>query len=204
MQNGSITFTTNHLTVVGVVEFLTNGGYAHKFTGAKGVVVYYNLTGKHAIMSVTDYKEYADQPYHIPTTDPLFSPVFIQDIAFAIKDAREALAGDPHSLQAPKADEIIKVYVKNLKGVDGQFGTVSGAIYINNSVTLPTIPAGISQRQVLQSAVAHEYLHFVQDYYYVMNNAYIGSWWLEAIATLADRMVWGDKFTYSESEIYPY
>lgn len=202
VQNGSITFNTNHLTVVGVVEFLTNGGYAHKFTGAKGVVVYFNLSGKHSVMNTTDYGEYIDQPYHIPTTDPLFAPTFIQDIAFAIKDAREVLAADPHSLQAPGADENVTVYVKNLKGTDGQFGTVSGAIYINNSVTLPTKLSGISKRQVLQLAAAHEYLHFVQDYYYVMNNASIGQWWLEAIATQADRMVWGDKYTYGESEIY--
>lgn len=202
VQNGSITFTTNHLTVVGVVEFITNGGYAHKFTGAQGVIVYFNLTGKHSVMSAVDYGEILDQPYHIQTTDPLFSPTFIQDIAFAIKDAREVLVAAPHSLQAPETDEIVTVYVKDLEGSDGQYGTVGGAVYINNTVTLPAKPSGISKRQVLQSTAAHEYLHFVQDYYYVVNNASIGLWWLEAIATQADRMVWGDKFTYGESEIY--
>lgn len=202
VQNGSITFTTNHLTVVGILEFLASGGYTHKFTGAKGVVVYYTLSGKHAIMNTTDYGEFLDQPYHIPTTDPLWSPVYVQDIAFAIKEAREILAASPDSLKAPKADETVTVYIKNLEGSDGKYGTVGGSIYINNSVNLPSKLPGISKRQILQSTAAHEYLHFIQDYYYVMNNASIGLWWLEAIATQADRMVWGNKFAYCESEIY--
>lgn len=201
-QNGVFTFTTDHLTVVGLAEFITNGGYAHKFTGAKGVVVYFNLTGDDAVMNSSSYGEYGDQPYHIPTSDPLFSPIYIQDIAFALKDAREKFASTPNSLQAPDSNEVIEVYVKDLDGSDGQFGTISGALYINNTVTAPTKPSGISNRQVLQSTVVHEYLHFLQDYYYVVNNASIGLWWLEAIATQADRMIWGGKYTYSESEIY--
>ena len=62
--------------------------------------------------------------------------------------------------------------------------------------------SGITKRQILRSTAAHEYLHFIQDYYYVMNNASIGQWWLEALATQADRLVWGDKLVYCESEIY--
>ena len=57
VQNGSFTFTTNHLTRLGVLEIITSGGYTYKFTGAKGVEVYYTLSGKHAVMSPSDYGE---------------------------------------------------------------------------------------------------------------------------------------------------
>lgn len=202
VQNGSFTFTTNHLTRLGVLEIITSGGYTYKFTGAKGVEVYYTLSGKHAVMSPSDYGEVSDQPYHIPTSDPLWAPVYVQDIAFTIKEVREILAASPDSLKAPKPDETVTVYVKYMEGSDGQYGTVSGSIYINNSVTLPSNMSGITKRQILRSTAAHEYLHFIQDYYYVMNNASIGQWWLEALATQADRLVWGDKLVYCESEIY--
>lgn len=202
VQNGSLTFTTNHLTRLGVLEIIASGGYTYKFTGAKGVEVYYTFSGKHAAMSTSDYGEALDQPYHIQTSDPLWAPTYVQDIAFTINEIRGILAASPDSLKAPKPDETVTVYVKNMEGSDGQYGTVSGSIYINNSVTLPKKLPGVTKRQILQSTIAHEYLHFIQDYYYVMNNASIGLWWLEAIATQADRMVWGNKFAYCESEIY--
>ena len=45
-------------------------------------------------------------------------------------------------------------------------------------------------------------MHFIQDNYYVMNKGSIGMWWLEATATQADRMAWGNSLTYSESELF--
>ena len=51
VQNGSFTFTTNHLTRLGVLEIITSGGYTYKFTGAKGVEVY-SHGSKHKVIGL--------------------------------------------------------------------------------------------------------------------------------------------------------
>jgi hypothetical protein len=197
--NYTISFETDHLTPVGFAEFLTNGGYSFKFTGVPGVTVYYNLSGSHGVMdSYTGEKE----SYHIPSSDSNWSPYYVQDIAFALADARKAFAESPHSLDGPDTSETINVYIKNLGGTSGEYGSVSGVIYITNKLDEISEPAGITQRQDLYSVVAHEYLHLIQDYYYVMNKGNVGLWWLEALATQADRMVWPTDYTYYESEIF--
>jgi len=195
----TVTFESDHLTVVGLAEFLTNGGYPLKFTGVPGICIYYTLNGTHAVKTAYD----ADfEDYHFLPKDSNYAPLYIQDIAFGLKEARAAFAVAPHSLNGPASTETITIYVKNLGGTDGEYGSVSGVLYISNDLKPVTNPVGISQRQNLYSTVAHEYLHLIQDYYYVMNKGSIGLWWLEAIATQADRMVWPSDYTYYESEIF--
>lgn len=197
--NNTISFESDHLTPVGFAEFLTNGGYRLKFTAVPGVCVYYNLSGTHAVMD--SYSE-SEESYHISPSDSNWAMLYIQDIAFALSEVREIFAASPYSFDGPDSTETVNVYVKNLKGSNGLYGSVSGAIYVTNKLEDITIPEGVSHRQDLYSIVAHEYLHLIQDYYYVMNKGSIGVWWLEALATQADRLAWPSAYSYYESEIF--
>ncbi len=196
-QNGYVECKTKHLTPVGFIEFITTGGYAHKFI-SNNITVYYSLKSG-APMGYTEYQP-EDKPWHIPTGDENWAPTYIQDVAHYINEAREAFADDPYNLEI--TDGNIKVYVTDLKGNDGEYGSVSGAVYLNNTMKLPNDVSGISYQDVLRATCAHELLHLVQDNYYVMNKGNIGLWWLEATATQADRMVWGNELLYSESEMF--
>jgi len=197
MEQHYVECRTNHLTMVGLFEFITSGGYPYKFVG-DGVTVYY-ASGKNAPMSWSDYRP-SDQPWHLPSSDKNWAFEYIQDIAYYTAEARKILSQSPHNLNVSKGN--INIYVTDLKGNDGEYGSVSGAMYINNKMKLPINVSGIAYEDLLKATCAHELMHYIQDNYYVMNKSKIGLWWLEATATQADRMVWGDNLTYSESELY--
>jgi hypothetical protein len=197
IQQNYVECKTNHLTTVGFLEFVTSGGYAYKFIG-DGVTVYY-ATGDNAPMSWSEYMP-SDQAWHLPTSDKNWAPEYIQDIAYYTAEARKIFSQSPHNLNVSKGN--INIYVKDLDGSDGEYGSVSGALYLNNKMKLPNHVSGVELEDVLKATCAHELMHFIQDNYYVMNKGAIGMWWLEATATQADRMVWGSSLLYSESEIY--
>lgn len=194
----TISFETDHLTPVGYFEFITNGGYPHKFV-KDSVTVYYTYDSIHEPMSYSDYAP-IETSWHLPTTDTNWAPEYVQDIVHYINEARTLFAQHPDSLEITKGN--INIYVKNLGGSDGEYGSVSGAIYIKNTVKLPTKISTLTNQDVLKSNCAHELLHLIQDNYYVMNKGNFGLWWLEATATQAGRMLWGDDIEYSESELF--
>ncbi len=198
LDKGYAVCRTNHLTTVGVWEFVSSGGYSHKFIG-DNITVYYTLRGDDAPM---DYSEYLpdDKTWHLPSGHKNWAPIYIQDIAHYTAEARKLFAASPHNLNVSKGN--INIYVKDMNGSDGEYGTISGAIYINNTVKIPTNVSGVEGQDVLKATCAHELMHFIQDNYYVMNKGSIGMWWLEATATQADRMAWGNSLTYSESELF--
>lgn len=188
---------TSHLTTVGFIEFITTGGYPYKFS-KDGFTVYYTLKDG-APMDNMDYDP-SDQSWHIKPGEENYAPYYIQDVAHYLAEAKDAFEDNPYNLEV--SDGNINVYVTDLNSNDGEYGSISGAIYLNNKTKLPTGISGISNEDVLKATCAHELLHLVQDNYYVMNKGKIGLWWLEATATQADRMVWGNSLTYSESEIF--
>lgn len=188
---------TNHLTTVGLVEFILSGGYPYKFDG-DNITVYYS-SGNNAPMSWSEYKP-SEQSWHINEDNKNWAPEYIQDIAHYTAEARRILSINPHNLNVSEGN--INVYVTDLDGNDGEYGSVSGAMYINNKMKLPNKMSGIKYEDMLKATCAHELMHNIQDNYYVMNKGEIGMWWLEATATQADRMVWGDNLLYSESELY--
>ena len=52
----------------------------------------------------------------------------------------------------------------------------------------------MSQEEVVKVTCAHEFLHYVQDYYFMQFGAgNLTKWWLEATAVQADRIVWPNK-----------
>jgi len=53
------------------------------------------------------------------------------------------------------------------------------------------IDANMSKPVELRQVLAHEYMHYTQDYYISANPG--NSFWMEAHATLSDRMVWNEQ-----------
>lgn len=93
-----------------------------------------------------------------------------------------------------------KVFVTNITD-DGQTGLLTGNIYISQNISFDQ-NQGETQPKALMKACVHELMHIVQDYYYTTNftfGAY--RWWMEATATLADRLVFPNNPPF-ESEMY--
>lgn len=200
LQQGYIECRTNHLTVVSYYEFVSSGGYTRKFQGDDVTVWYHHSLG--APLSNTLYQDgRGDMPWDLPEGHEDHStPLYVQDVAHYIAEARDVLKVDPNNLLVSNGN--INVYIKDLDGSDGEYGSVSGAIYLNNSMELPKNISGVTLQDQLKATCAHELMHLIQDNYYVMNVSTVGLWWKEATATQADRMVWGNDLSYSESEIY--
>lgn len=186
----TVTFKTNHLTHVSFYEFSTNGGLPFKFESSH-FTIYYALSGTGKVPDNSSYKAAADSWNNVPGH---YDPYYITDLSHWLEDAYEKFASSSVGLKVPTS--MVYVYVKPLSGSEGEFGSISGNIYINNNVQVsPELTNLINQPMSLRMTAAHELLHYIQDYYYVMNNAY-NQWWLEATATQADRIVWSNMSYY--------
>lgn len=196
--NNFVSFETSHLTDVCLSEYLTTGGYTDKFENAY-FTIYYMKTGNNAVMNNTDYNNNTQQPWHIKTGSEANTPYYIQDLAHWLFEAYNAYK-DTYKFTLSK--DRIFVYVRQLSGADGEFGSITGAVYINSRLVIQAEDQSYTIPEQLQSVAAHELLHYVQDYYYVMNKGNSGLWWLEATATQADRLVWGNKLKHYESILW--
>ncbi len=184
----TVTFKTSHLTHVSFYEFSTNGGLPYKFESTH-FTIYYAISGTGKVPDNSSYKATAEAWNTVPGH---LDPYYITDLSHWLEEAyvKFSAAG----LKVPVST--VYVYVKPLSGSEGEFGSVSGNIYINNNVQVsPELTNLISQPVSLRMTAAHELLHYIQDYYYVMNNAF-NQWWLEATATQADRMAWNNMQYY--------
>lgn len=168
--------------------------YNTPFTAQPGFRVYWTFQPPHTAMSNWEYEQ-TSQSWHLDVEpeDPNWAPRYVQDVAYFLSKAKETFQNK--GLTVP--DGTVNVFVRNI-GADGQYGSVSGAIYINNKVQGQ---APLTHPQELRAVCAHEFMHLVQDYEYVMNKGTIGLWWLEALATQADGMVWQDS-PFTESELW--
>ncbi|MCK9280760.1 MAG: hypothetical protein M0P71_09070 [Melioribacteraceae bacterium] len=192
--NHNVTLKTNHLTPVGFWEFLSTSGYQHKMV-SDHFQVYYTNQADHKVMDNTTYNSQA-QSWHSNTGDLAYTPLYIQDLSHWLEEAYKKYEG--YGLTVPTTK--VTVYVRSLKGSDGEFASVLGNVYINNKLTPDIETPNQTIPELLKAAAAHEFLHYVQDYYYAFNIGGIGMWWLEATATQADRMVWGNTLNFYESE----
>jgi hypothetical protein len=195
---GSMTFKTNHLTVLGVIEYTTSGFYTNKFEN-NDCVVYYTSSGSNEPLDNKTYNSNESESWHISNEkDTNYTvPYYVQDIAHWMSEVKSVYSSN-YKLWVPKSKT--NVYVKNLGGADGEYGSVVGCIYFHNKMKSPI--EGNSRAQHLKATVAHEYLHLIQDNYYVMNKAGIDLWWLEALAMQADRMVFENDNPMSEVDIW--
>jgi Leucine-rich repeat (LRR) protein len=186
LQDTTMVFETNHLTLVSVAWWDSNyytGGYNWKYE-RNNISVYYKDNDTDFMKFNYDIKQ-TPQPWHVPGV-----PLMVQDVTEYLHEVREKF-----KLEKLPVPEKFTVYIKELgndDGVVGLLGMINHYLTIDRSILTPT---------KLRSILAHEYMHFTQDYYISANAGNI--FWMEATAHLTDRMVWdANVIPVSESEQY--
>lgn len=194
-KDTTLTFMTDHLTKLAWFE-LAHAGYTHRFTNER-VNVYYNNEAAYmnTISILYDPKAaIAPNPWYDSNIDPENggTPYMVQDIAYYTKEVIDAFIGK--GLQHPSLR--FNVYLKSLGSAAGMtdagtFLAGRGYIYIDPAVATNMKDDIKGKREYLKSVIAHEYMHFTQDYY--MTVMLTNYFWMEATAPLADRIVWPEK-----------
>jgi hypothetical protein len=183
----SITFETTHLTKLGRFGWRNLEGYTD-YSSSSHFYVYWKGGD---VPSNTEYIS----PYHSVNVGT--DPDYIQDMLYFLETSYTAFK-NTHKLTVPTKK--VDVYVKDLGSDDGN-SSFFGYLNINQRV------GGVTRTdpmdQALAKVCAHEFLHYIQDYYYVLFA--VGNytkWWLEATATQADRMVWPNTLPSYEAVQY--
>ncbi len=173
LKDSSVVFTTHHLTKLSywwdtkdVAE-----GYTDKYE-RNNICVYYK-DDDIDYMKFIYARHQTSQPWHVASY-----PLLVQDITEylpkVMKKYKEA------GLESP--DGTFNVYVKKMNdaGCVGLLGMLNGYMLID---------AKISSPKRLKGVLAHEFMHYTQDYYISANPG--NSFWMEAHASVEDRVVWG-------------
>ncbi|MDO9154139.1 MAG: C10 family peptidase, partial [Paludibacter sp.] len=199
-KDSSLTFSTYHLTKLAWFE-LAHAGYTHIFTNDRVNVIYKSGDGFNETMWLYEYDKLASgsfKPWESADYDPDKggTPFMIRDIAALTKQVIDKFQQEGISTPSLR----FNVYVTNLgKGAAGatdagSFLAGRGYIYIDPNVVVGSQgdkPTYKNVNDYLKSTIAHEYMHFTQDYYMtVLLSNYT---WMEATAPLADRIVWGEN-----------
>ncbi|MBS3808037.1 MAG: C10 family peptidase [Bacteroidales bacterium] len=187
LEDTCFSFETDHLTKLSYWEQLTTGGFDYKFVKDR-VTVYYK-SSLVALSPLYD-KHQTHQDYHAPAGDPEYeTPWMVQDAAHYTDQVMTAFTEE--GLEVP---DQIAVYIDLIEG----YGEVGLMAMLNGYLT---ISQNIENPELLRRVIAHEYMHYTQDYYI---SAHAGNlFWMEANGHTADRMVWDDQILpVSESEKY--
>ena len=184
--NYTITFSTLHLTKLAAWGWTALTSYYTDYYSTTHFNIYWQAG-----------KVYSNTEYHTPLPTAGSSPDYIKDIGRYLE-----LSYDTYKSLGLTVPTLVKVDVyltSTLEaGTDGQESYL-GYIYLREKI------AGdgkLPPEQIVPMVCAHEFLHYVQDYYYMQSFAqYTIQWWLEASATQADRLVW-PKNTNFESLFY--
>ncbi|MEI6566147.1 MAG: hypothetical protein WCR20_05710, partial [Verrucomicrobiota bacterium] len=179
-----VTFKTNHLTTLSVWDRQYTYGYTNYLSSSHFYVYWKNGEP----MTNSQYKS----PFtsHANATDPYY----IQDLLTYLEDSYTAYKNN--SFWVPTWSKV-DVYVKDLGSVDGN-SSFFGYLNINKKMD-----AGATGNiyDVLQQTAAHEFLHYVQDYYYIqLFSDYTNKWWLEATATQGDHIVYPNRSSFEAVE----
>lgn len=185
--NKTMTFPTNHLTKLSTWGWTSNTSVYTDYFSTTHFNIYWQAG-----------KIYTNTEYKTPLPRAGSDPDYIKDIGKYLEEAYDA-----YKLLGLTVPTLVKVDVYLTStldaGVDGQTEFL-GYLYLNNKIKGDgTI---LSIEKMVPLVCAHEFLHYVQDYYYVqLFSDYTTKWWFEATATQADRMVW-PKSTNFESLLY--
>lgn len=191
LNDTSIVFHTDHLTKLGWFE-LAHAGYTHIYTIPRVNVIYNNDAAYMNHVAMYDRMAVGNlNPWNTADTDPdgWGAPYMIQDIANYTRQVIEAY--EAKGLSTPSLR--FNVYLKGLDGAAGQVdaGTYlagRGYIYIDPGMATAMKDELKGKREYLKTVIAHEYMHFTQDYYMTVMLA--NSFWMEATAPLAGRIAW--------------
>ncbi|WP_462318464.1 C10 family peptidase, partial [Marinilabilia sp.] len=175
LKDSSVVFLTSHLTKLSLFWDNTEmqNGYTDVYERNNIRVVYKD--------NDTDFmrfgygKNQPSQPWHVADY-----PLLVQDITEYLPVVIDKYA----SLGLSSPGGKFTVYVKKMDdaGCVGIMGMLSGYMKISRDLLKP---------EELRQVLAHEFMHYTQDYYISANPG--NSFWMEAHATLSDRMVWNDK-----------
>ncbi|MBE0654536.1 MAG: leucine-rich repeat domain-containing protein, partial [Bacteroidales bacterium] len=174
LKDSTIAFTTNHLTKLSWWrEENAVWGYTDVYE-RNNIRVFYK-DGETDFMKFGYARKQKPQAWHIAEI-----PLLVQDIT----EYLPKVMAEYKSLGLEVPEGKFSVYVKQMDdaGCVGLLGMMNGYMLIDATMSNP-----VELRQVL----AHEYMHYTQDYYISANPG--NSFWMEAHATLSDRMVWNDK-----------
>ncbi len=181
LKDSTLAFSTYHLTKLSWWNTESAWGYTDYYE-RNNIRVYYKDDDLNHI-NLYASKQTA-QPWHVAEI-----PLFVQDITEYLPQVISKYT----SLGLPDPGGRFNVFIKDLKGDDGVvgiMGMLSGYITLGRTISDP-----VALRQVL----AHEFMHYQQDHYVSAHGG--NQFWLEAHATLSDRIVWDDsEIPLAESE----
>ncbi len=172
LKDSSLIFTSHHLTKISWFweSDLYNQGFTDDYKRNNIRVIYKEMDTD--FMKFGYDKKQGNKDWHIQG-----HPKLIQDIT----EYLPKVMAEYKRLGLSVPDGEFTVYIKEMDdaGCVGLKGMIFGYLLISRSIISPN-----ELRQVL----AHEYMHYTQDYYISANPS--NSFWMEAHATLSDQMVW--------------
>lgn len=184
LKDSTVEFFTNHLTKLAWFE-LAHGSFTHIHTRDHVNIIY---KFDQDWISWANYEKTMKkgEPWHTSNTDADNggTPYLIQDMGEYMDQIIEKFKS--LGLETPSLR--FNVYVDSKQkhaGSIGFCGYTAGRGYFNVNPTFTTDPLDVRR------TLAHEYMHYTQDYY--MTVTLQNYWWQEAHAPLSDRMVWDDK-----------
>ena len=178
LKDSSLIFETNHLTKMKWWWYAEE--YRMGFTDVyerNNIMVFYKDSDRF------NYENFqTNQKWHVADI-----PLIVQDITEYLPKIMAKY--DSLGLKTPDdafmTQGKFKVYVQDLNGPDGCVGIIgmlNGYLSIDIFVYTPT---------ALKQVLAHEFMHYTQDFYISAN---VGNqFWMEAHATLSDRIVWDEN-----------
>ena len=188
LSDSTVFFLTNHLTKLAWFEF-AHGSFTHILSGKNVDVIYKWGTDSGEENNFFGYelsnRGKPKNAWYNSNTDPNKggNPELVQDVAgyldLIIDTFRKI------GLKTPMLK--FNVYVSNL-GFDGAFGEINVFGYMAGRGYFKINSALAVDRDELQRTLAHEYMHYTQDYY--MTVLLDNSFFMEAHAPTAARLVW--------------
>ncbi len=198
LEEDAVVFHTPHLTKLGWWE-VNHGSYTHRFIKDRVEVIYKWGTDTNEENSFLAYqyssiKDNPPKPWHSADTDPDTggTPYMIQDVAQYLNQVIDSFAVKGLSLIRSR----FTVYVSNTG--TGAYGHIGVSGYARGYFTLNA--ALLSETDDIQRTIAHEYMHYMQQFYMMVLTA--NTFWAEANAPLAGRLVWNnDELINAEPEV---
>ncbi len=173
LKDSLIVFETNHLTKLRWWHReKTVWGFTNMYE-RNNIEVYYKESDLQ-FMEFNYGKRQTPKSWHVSG-----EPLLVQDITEYLSVIIAKY--DSLGLKGPGKDGKFKVYLKQMdnEGCVGIPAMFMGYMLINSTILTPDL---------LKTTLAHEFMHYTQDYYISAHSGNL--FWMEAHATLADRMVW--------------
>lgn len=195
LRDSSLTFATYHLTKLAWFE-LAHAGYTHIFTNNRVNVIYRSGDGFSETQWLYSYDQKVTgipKAWESADLDPDKggTPNMIRDIATYAQETIDKF----EELGLPVPSLRFNIYCADSQDAAGQTGATTyisgrGFFYIAPNKMFSSADELKDIRNYIRSTVAHEYMHYTQDYFMTVMLSNVT--WMEATAPLADRIVWKD------------